>query len=455
MVTKKNECEEIIYEKCLMATLLYNEDITKDHYRYVIEHVPAKMIYNTDCKKLYEVIVNTYDTVDEGLLGTDLYRDTVEKLFDMETDYKSIFAIEDLEEYWYPKSTYKHWIKEVQSAYYTEAFRLAETEEEYQNILEEQQRLCSDTEMQQLSENVTIIEDYERTKGTSIITPWKSVNSLIGSMQGGDMIVLAGSTGCGKTCFMLNLAIGIAKQGKTVDIFSLEMPKRQLVQRIACSQTGVDAKKFRNFTLTNTDIKKLRAYLDSGFKALNINVYPKQKVSISEIERIEKSSKSDIIFIDYLGLIEGDKRLGRYDRFSEISRTIKLMAMVTNKPVIALHQLNREFMQRDNKEPQLSDLRESGQIEQDSDMVWFVYRPGLFDSNVGTSLMKFKVAKNRHGERGDVEMTMNGDTQRIIDNNVVRRDSDAKVCFISKTSNKEESFKNDNDKDREKVVTAV
>ena len=454
-MTKKNECEEIIHEKCLMATLLYNEDITKDHYKYVIEHVPAKMIYNKECKRLYEVITNTYDTVDEGLLGTDLYRDTVEKLFDIETDYKDIFAIEELESYWYPKSTFKHWIKEIQSAYYAEAFRLAETEEEFQNILAEQQRLTSDTEMQLLSDNLTIIEDYEKTKGTSITTPWKSVNSLIGSMQGGDMIVLAGSTGCGKTCFMLNLAIGIAEQGKTVDIFSLEMPRNQLVQRIACSQTGVDAKKFRTFTLTNTDIKKLRSYLDTDFKKLKIHVFPRQKVSISEIERIEKSSKSDIIFIDYLGLIEGDKRLSRYDRFSEISRTIKLMAMVTNKPVIALHQLNREFMQRDNKEPQLSDLRESGQIEQDSDMVWFVYRPGLFDSNIGTSLMKFKVAKNRHGERGDVDMTMNGDTQRIIDNNVVRRENDAKVYFISKTSDKEESLKNDNNKTRKKTAAAV
>lgn len=455
IMTKKNECEEIIHEKCLLATMLYNEDITIDHYRYIIDHVPIKMFFNKDCKRLYDVIINTYETIDKGLLGTDLYRLTVEKMFDLESDFKNIFIIQDLESYWYPKSTYKYWVKQVQSAYYAETFKLAETEEEYQNILAEQHKLTADAEMQLLSDNLTIIEDYEKTKGTSITTPWKSVNSLIGSMQGGDMIVLAGSTGCGKTCFMLNLAIGIAEQGKTVDIFSLEMPRNQLVQRIACSQTGVDAKKFRTFTLTNTDIKKLRSYLDTDFKKLKINVFPRQKVSISEIERIEKKSKSDIIFIDYLGLIEGDKRLSRYDRFSEISRTIKLMAMVTNKPVIALHQLNREFMQRDNKEPQLSDLRESGQIEQDSDMVWFVYRPGMFDDKVSQSLLKFKVAKNRHAEVGVVDMAMNGDLQKIVDTNKVKRENDAKVYFISKTSDKEESLKNDNNKTRKKTAATV
>lgn len=452
MITKKKECEEIIYEKCLIATMLYNEDITLSDYQYIIDHVPVYMFYNRESNKLYEIINNTYKTVDEGLLGTDLYRDTVEKLYDLETDYNSIFAVEDLINYWYPKSTYKQWIKKVQTAYFEEAFRLAETEEDFKKLTAERDRLVADTDMTSASDDVTLIDDYERTKGTALATPWKSVNNLIGSIQGGDMITLAGSTGCGKTCFMLNLAIGMAQQGKTIDIFSLEMTKNQLVQRIACSETGVDAKKFRTFTLTNNDIKKIRNYIEKDLKRLKINIYPKQKVSIAEIERIEKKSKSDVIFIDYLSLIEGDKRLSRYDRFSEISRTIKLMAMATNKPVIALHQLNREFMQRDNKEPQLSDLRESGQIEQDSDMVWFVYRPGLFDEKISPSVFKFKVAKNRHAETGNVEMIMDGGVQKIIEKKGVK---DAKVYFISKANNKEKSLEDDNNEDGEKVVTTV
>lgn len=452
MITKKNESEEIIYEKCLIAAMLYNEDITKEDYDYITEHVPQHMFYNKDCNKLYGVIINTYTTVDKGILGTDLYRDTVEKLFDLETDYKSIFAIEDLENYWYSKSTYKHWVKEVQSAYFEEAFRLAETEEDYKLISQERDRLVQDSEMTSASDDVTFIENYEQTKGTAVITPWKSVNNLVGSIQGGDMITLAGSTGCGKTCFMLNLAVGIAKQDKTVDIFSLEMTKNQLIQRIACAETGIDAKKFRMFTLTNAELNKLKKYVTTSLKELKINIYPKQKVTISEIERIEKKSKSDIILIDYLSLIEGDRRLSRYDRFSEISRTIKLMAMTTNKPVIALHQLNREFMQRDNKEPQLSDLRESGQIEQDSDMVWFVYRPGLFDNKISSSIFKFKVAKNRHAETGSIEMIMDGGTQKIIEKKGV---NSAKVYLISKTGNKEESLKNDNDKDGQKTFAPV
>jgi replicative DNA helicase len=445
MITKENECDETIQEKCLLALMLYNEDITKDTYTYIIDHVLVKMFFNKSCRTIYEIISNTYDTVEEGLLGTDLYRTKVTELYDVESEFKDIYAITELEEYWYPKTTYKHWIRKVQNTYYEEAIKEASSEEVFKEIIEEKNRLLSDTEMTAAYEGLTIIEDYEKTKGTSITTPWKSVNKAIGSIQGGDMIVLAGSTGCGKTCFMLNLAIEIAKQGKTVDIFSLEMPKNQLVQRIACNETGVDAKKFRSFSLTNTDIKKLQDYLNNDFKKLKINVYPKQKVSIAEIERIEKKSKSDIIFIDYLGLIEGDKRLGRYDRFSEISRTIKLMAMTVNKPVIALHQLNREFMQRENKEPQLSDLRESGQIEQDSDMVWFVYRPGMFDEKVSKLTMRFILAKNRHGDQSKIDLLMNGDNQKIIEGG----SRSAKVYSISKTGNKEESFADDNNQNRE------
>lgn len=445
MITKENECDETIQEKCLLALMLYNEDITKDTYTYIIDHVLVKMFFNKSCRTIYEIISNTYDTVEEGLLGTDLYRTKVTELYDVESEFKDIYAITELEEYWYPKTTYKHWIRKVQNTYYEEAIKEASSEEVFKEIIEEKNRLLSDTEMTAAYEGLTIIEDYEKTKGTSITTPWKSVNKAIGSIQGGDMIVLAGSTGCGKTCFMLNLAIEIAKQGKTVDIFSLEMPKNQLVQRIACNETGVDAKKFRSFSLTNTDIKKLQDYLNNDFKKLKINVYPKQKVSIAEIERIEKKSKSDIIFIDYLGLIEGDKRLGRYDRFSEISRTIKLMAMTVNKPVIALHQLNREFMQRENKEPQLSDLRESGQIEQDSDMVWFVYRPGMFDEKVSKLTMRFILAKNRHGDQSKIDLLMNGDNQKIIEGG----SRSAKVYSISKTGNKEESFTDDNNQNRE------
>lgn len=444
MITKENECDETIQEKCLLALMLYNENITKDIYTYIIDHVPVKMFFNKKCRAIYEIISNTFDTVEEGLLGTDLYRTKVTELYDIESEFKDIYAITELEEYWYPKTTYKHWIRKVQNTYYDEAIKEASSEEVFKEIIEEKNRLLSDTEMTAAYENLSIIEDYEKTKGTSITTPWKSVNKAIGSIQGGDMIVLAGSTGCGKTCFMLNLAIEIAKQGKTVDIFSLEMPKNQLVQRIACNETGVDAKKFRSFSLTSADIKKLQDYLNNDFKKLKINVYPKQKVSIAEIERIEKKSKSDIIFIDYLGLIEGDKRLGRYDRFSEISRTIKLMAMTVNKPVIALHQLNREFMQRENKEPQLSDLRESGQIEQDSDMVWFVYRPGMFDEKVSKLTMRFILAKNRHGDQSKIDLLMNGDNQKIIEGG----SRSAKVYSINKTGNKEESFTDDNNKIR-------
>lgn len=396
--------------------MLYNEDIQYSDYRYIINHLPSKMFFSAECRTAYEVIQNSYESVETGLLGTDIYRSKVINLFDIETDFKKIWFITELESYWYSKTAYKYWVKKIQNDYFSEAYKYAETREEYEMIADEEDSLTVDSEMQKAAQDADVIlSTYEQRKDTAIATPWKSVNEYVGSLQGGDMVVLAGSTGGGKTCFMLNLAVGLAKQGRTVDIFSLEMPKAQLVQRIVCAELGIDGKKFRNFSLSSTEKKKITEYIETDFKKLPINIYTKQRVSISEIERIEKKSKADAVFIDYLGLVEGDNKKSTYDKFSEISRTIKLMAMTTNKPVIALHQLNRDFASRENKEPQLSDLRDSGKIEQDADMIWFVYRPGMFNDKFSKNKLYFIAGKNRHGETGKVPLSFEGKYQRIVD----------------------------------------
>ena len=413
---KENESEAIIAEKSLLSTMLYNEDMQYSDYKYIINHIPSKMFFSAECKTIYEIIINTYESVETGLLGTDLYRGKVVDLFDVETDFSKIYYITELETYYYTKTSYKYWVKQIQYAYFSEAYRYAETREDYELIAEEEDALTIDSEMQKAAQDADIIlSTYEQRKCTAVSTPWNSVNEYVGSLQGGDMVVLAGSTGCGKTCFMLNLAVGLAKQGRTVDIFSLEMPKSQLVQRIVCSELGIDSKKFRTFQLTDHEKKLISDYINGEFKKLPINIYTKQRVSISEIERIEKKSNADAVFIDYLGLVEGDNKKSTYDKFSEISRTIKLMAMTTNKPVIALHQLNRDFASRENKEPQLSDLRDSGKIEQDADMIWFVYRPGLFNDSLPKHKLLFIAGKNRHGETGKVPLSFEGKYQRIVD----------------------------------------
>ena len=445
---KENENESIISEKSLLAIMLYNDNMQFSDYRYIINHLPSKMFFSKECRTVYDIIQNTYESVETGLLGTDIYRKKVSDLYDIETDFKNLFFLTELESYWYSKTSYKYWLKKIQDDYFSEAYKYAETRDDYEVLSQEEDNLTIDSEMQKAAQDADIIlATYEQRKGTAVTTPWKSVNDYVGSLQGGDMVVLAGSTGGGKTCFMLNLAVGLAKQGRTVDIFSLEMPKSQLVQRIVCSELGIDGKKFRNFQLNDGEKELITNYIATDFKKLPINIFTRQRVSISEIERIEKKSDSDIIFIDYLGLVEGDNKKSTYDKFSEISRTIKLMAMATNKPVVALHQLNRDFAARENKEPQLSDLRDSGKIEQDADMIWFIYRPGLFDEKVPKHKLVYMCAKNRHGETGKVTLSFEGKYQRVVDTAIFEPQEEeksvkeeekkcsAKLYVIGKTSN--------------------
>ena len=128
-------------------------------------------------------------------------------------------------------------------------------------------------------------------------------------------------------------------------------------------------------------------------------------------------SDADIVFIDYLGLINSYANKGTYERFSEISRNIKLLAMASNKPIIALHQLNREFQNREDKTPRLSDIRDSGKIEQDADMVVFVHRPGIYEpEKYSDSEMQIIVAKNRFGTSNKtLRFIFNGKNQRITE----------------------------------------
>jgi len=125
---------------------------------------------------------------------------------------------------------------------------------------------------------------------------------------------------------------------------------------------------------------------------------------------------SDIVFIDYLGLINGDKNKSNYEKFGEISRELKMIAVELNKPIIALHQLNRSSADRKDKKPKLSDLRDSGKIEQDADMIFFVYRPAYYDTSQSKDLMEFMIGKNRHGESGkSISLCYNPAKQKISD----------------------------------------
>ena len=417
MVDFDKEIKEYeIEEQTLIAMLLFSETITKEHFDKLFTFTNENMFFDFRIKKIYNLIKENYEK-DIDILGTEHFTWKITSMMEIEHNIPQTYML-DVSGHWLSPILQDKFIQKVQDRYFDEEFKNAKSEKDYEKIIKEKEKYIISDDMQNIFEDVDNYEkDYETRKETAIITSYPSINEVIGSWQGGDMIILAGGTGGGKTCAMLNLVMGIAEQGKKVDIFSLEMPKEQLQQRMICAKAGIDASKFRSFTLSKEDKTKYYKCAREDFSNLNIRIYKKQTVSIDQIKYIVMRSDADIVFIDYLGLINSYTNKGTYERFSEISRSIKLLAMSANKPIVALHQLNREFQNREDKTPRLSDIRDSGKIEQDADMVIFVHRPGIYDPQLYSKAdMQVIVAKNRFGESNrTINLIFNGINQRIIE----------------------------------------
>lgn len=401
-------------EKVALSILLFSESIKEEAIDSFFYYTKEEMFIDKMNKATYKAIKENYKRISD-MIGSKHFAYNINLIVGIETGIDNY--VYDLEPEWVSPVTMKNWISRIQNNYFSIRFKEAKSEKDFNEIIREKNKYIINNEMTNISDNgERILSDYEKRKDSAIFTHYPSINEIIGSLQGGDMIVLAGSTGGGKTCMMLNLAIGIAKQGKNIDIFSLEMPKEQLQQRIICSEALIDASKFRAFKLSDEEKNKFDKYATNELKNLNIRIFKKQTVGIEEIRRIEAKSKSDVVFIDYLGLIDSFGNKSSYEKFSEISRNIKLLAMETNKPIICLHQLNREFQNREDKKPKTSDLRDSGKIEQDADMIWFVYRPSLFDKSYPEDEIIFIIAKNRHGETNkEVSLKFVGKYQKIFE----------------------------------------
>ena len=405
-------------EDTLGGTLLYAEKpfIDIEACNRVFKYVPSRMLYNRRAKKVYDIIQDLCHTEDADLIGTKQFADKIRMIASLEEDNLDYYVM-DLYEKSSTMGTINYWMKKIQKTYFAQRYKEASTEEEFLQIVEERQNLSMETDMVKASYKAEEdIEDYEREKDTAVFTPYPSINKVIGSLQGGDMIVLGATPGSGKTAMLLNMAVGMAKEGKKVDIFSLEMPMKQLRRRMICSLAEIDSSKFRKFELSDEEKNRYNQYAITEFDKLPIKIFKQQSVTVDYIRTIEMKSDADIVFIDYLGLIDSYGNKASYEKFSEISRNIKLLAMQSNKPIVCLHQLNREIQNRDDKLPKISDLRDSGKIEQDADMIWFVHRPFCYDATKSQEEMLFMVAKNRHGmNNATVPMVFNGMHQKITE----------------------------------------
>lgn len=256
------------------------------------------------------------------------------------------------------------------------------------------------------------IEASAKTKGnvTGLSTGFLDLDYKTAGMQPSDFILVAARPSMGKTAFVLNIAEHMAfKENKCVAIFSLEMSKEQLVNRLFSLESRVDAQQLRTGDLKDSDWEKLIESANViGKSKLIIDDTP--SISISEMRskcrKFKLEHGLDIVIIDYLQLMSGSGRSdSRQQEISDISRSLKAMARELNVPVIALSQLSRAVEQRPDHRPMLSDLRESGAIEQDADVVMFIYRDDYYNKDSDNkNIAEIIIAKQRNGPIGTVNL---------------------------------------------------
>jgi len=269
-----------------------------------------------------------------------------------------------------------------------------------------------------LAESSDMLEKMAENKShiLGVPTGFLDLDNLLGGMRGGDLLILAARPGVGKTAFALNIAVNAAKAGSSVAFFSLEMPSVELTQRLLAAEALLDSHKIRNGRLNDADWKQLVTAC-SKLDKYDLSIDDSPGLSILELRAKARRqlrntpSGKGLIVVDYLQLMQShsSRPLDRYVEVGEISRGLKVLAKELGMPVLALSQLSRAVEGRGNKRPQLSDLRESGNLEQDADVVMFIDRT-VNEEEAGKNgrpelgIANLIVGKHRHGAVRDIEM---------------------------------------------------
>ncbi|WP_312645107.1 replicative DNA helicase [Hydrogenoanaerobacterium sp.] len=243
-------------------------------------------------------------------------------------------------------------------------------------------------------------------------TGFTQLDNMITGLNKSDLILLAARPAMGKTSFALNIATNVAKKGRSVAVFSLEMSKEQLVQRVLSSEAKVQSHLLRNGNLATDDWTRLAEAAEILSK-VPLYIDDSTGITVAEMKaRLRRMKDLGLVVIDYLQLMSSGRRIdNRVQEVSEITRGLKILAKDLNVPVITLSQLSRgpEMRGLDARRPVLSDLRESGSIEQDADLVLFLYRDEYYNKDTeDKNIAECIVAKNRHGETDSVKMAWDG-----------------------------------------------
>lgn len=299
-----------------------------------------------------------------------------------------------------------------------------------------------------LHETFERIDELHREKGKlrGVPSGFVDLDKLLGGLQKSDLIILAARPAMGKTALALDIMRSVAVRSKTpVGMFSLEMSKDQLVDRLLSAESNIDFFKIRTGHLNDDDFDKLNVGMGTLSEA-PIFIDDTAGSNIMEIRtkarRLQSEHNIGMIIVDYLQLMAGNKNTdNRVQEVSEISRSLKILARELNVPVIALSQLSRNLENRPDKVPQLSDLRESGSIEQDADVVMFIHREDMYRGKDSSRphIAEIHVKKHRNGPTGQIDLYFDG--ERTSFKNLDRAfDSSPQVVMESLSGSGEESL---------------
>jgi len=269
-------------------------------------------------------------------------------------------------------------------------------------------------------EFASIHADPELVDKHTISTGYASFDAKLGGFKRGDLIILAARPSMGKTAMALNFAQNVAKKWRNVAMFSLEMSKEQITDRLIAAAMAVDSWKLQKWKLTEDEFSKMGDALETLSRSkiyLDDSPAGEGLMSIkSKARRLKMESGLDLVVIDYLQLMSNGNSMNRVQEISDISRGLKSLARELDVPVIALSQLSRAVEARPDKRPVMSDLRESGSIEQDADIIAMIYRDDYYNEFSETpGVTNVMIRKNRNGPTGQVDLKFEKSQQKFYE----------------------------------------
>ena len=432
-------------EQAIIGSMLTDKDAVIS----AIEVLKEDDFYREDNKAIYSAILNLYNRAEpidiitvkaelesmgkfEKVGGLEYLAELPEKVPTTANAMKYIKIVEE-------KSTLRRLIKtanEIIELGYSPTEEVEDimecAEKKIFNIMQDKAQKSYTPIKDALVESFTKLEElYNRKQHiTGVPSGFTELDYRTAGFHGSELILIAARPAMGKTAFALNIAANAALKGNTaVAVFSLEMSKEQLVNRILCSESMVDSNKVRTGKLEEDDWTKLAGTIGPLSEA-EIYIDDTPGINIMEIRakcrKLKLEKNIGMVVIDYLQLIQGsgNRRSGsREQEISEISRSLKILAKELDVPVIALSQLSRAAEQRPDHRPMLSDLRESGAIEQDADIVMFLYRDDYYNQDSEKKdIAEVIIAKHRGGSTGTVELLWLGSYTKFV--NLERRFDD-------------------------------